>query len=334
MDFALDIAEFALHAVIIVVGLLIVVAFIASLISKNKDSSEIKITNLNKKFQKNRLSLLKKQLNKKNLKSAMKDLKKSIKDFEEKPCAYVLEFEGDIKASATEHLREEISTLLQVAKAGDSVILKLESPGGMVHGYGLAASQLSRITDANLKLTVCVDKIAASGGYMMACIADKIISAPFAIIGSIGVVAAMPNFHKVLKKNEIEYLEITAGEFKRTLTPLGEITEQGMSKFKEQIEQVHDLFKEHVIAKRPQIELRQVATGEYWYGQQALTLNLVDELGTSDEHLLKLSKDHRLFAIKHEGKKTLKEKINEGLNEQMEGLYTKVIDNLWKQRFQ
>lgn len=334
MDFALDIAEFALHAVIIVVGLLIVVAFIASLISKNKDSSEIKITNLNKKFQKNRLSLLKKQLNKKDLKSAMKDLKKSSKDFEEKPCAYVLEFEGDIKASATEHLREEISTLLQVAKAGDSVILKLESPGGMVHGYGLAASQLSRITDANLKLTVCVDKIAASGGYMMACIADKIISAPFAIIGSIGVVAAMPNFHKVLKKNEIEYLEITAGEFKRTLTPLGEITEQGMSKFKEQIEQVHDLFKEHVIAKRPQIELRQVATGEYWYGQQALTLNLVDELGTSDEHLLKLSKDHRLFAIKHEGKKTLKEKINEGLNEQMEGLYTKVIDNLWKQRFQ
>lgn len=334
MDFALDIAEFALHAAIIVVGLLIVVAFIASLISKNKDSSEIKITNLNKKFQKNRLSLLKKQLNKKDLKSAMKDLKKSIKDFEEKPCAYVLEFEGDIKASATEHLREEISTLLQVAKAGDSVILKLESPGGMVHGYGLAASQLSRITDANLKLTVCVDKIAASGGYMMACIADKIISAPFAIIGSIGVVAAMPNFHKVLKKNEIEYLEITAGEFKRTLTPLGEITEQGMSKFKEQIEQVHDLFKEHVIAKRPQIELRQVATGEYWYGQQALTLNLVDELGTSDEHLLKLSKDHRLFAIKHEGKKTLKEKINEGLNEQMEGLYTKVIDNLWKQRFQ
>lgn len=334
MDFALDIAEFALHAVIIVVGLLIVVAFIASLISKNKDSSEIKIINLNKKFQKNRLSLLKKQLNKKDLKSAMKDLKKSSKDFEEKPCAYVLEFEGDIKASATEHLREEISTLLQVAKAGDSVILKLESPGGMVHGYGLAASQLSRITDANLKLTVCVDKIAASGGYMMACIADKIISAPFAIIGSIGVVAAMPNFHKVLKKNEIEYLEITAGEFKRTLTPLGEITEQGMSKFKEQIEQVHDLFKEHVIAKRPQIELRQVATGEYWYGQQALTLNLVDELGTSDEHLLKLSKDHRLFAIKHEGKKTLKEKINEGLNEQMEGLYTKVIDNLWKQRFQ
>lgn len=334
MDFALDIAEFALHAAIIVVGLLIVVAFVASLISKNKDSSEIKITNLNKKFQKNRLSLLKKQLNKKDLKSAMKDLKKSSKDFEEKPCAYVLEFEGDIKASATEHLREEISTLLQVAKAGDSVILKLESPGGMVHGYGLAASQLSRITDANLKLTVCVDKIAASGGYMMACIADKIISAPFAIIGSIGVVASMPNFHKVLKKNEIEYLEITAGEFKRTLTPLGEITEQGMSKFKEQIEQVHDLFKEHVIAKRPQIELRQVATGEYWYGQQALTLNLVDELGTSDEHLLKLSKDHRLFAIKHEGKKTLKEKINEGLNEQMEGLYTKVIDNLWKQRFQ
>ncbi len=334
LDFAIEIAKFTLQAAVILVCLLVVMAFIASLVSKNKDHSEVKITDKNKKIAKNRMSLLRKILPKKALKQAEKDEKNRTKTLNETPAAFVLSFDGDIKASATEHLREEITTILSVAKPGDHVVLKLESPGGMVHGYGLAASQLLRIKNAGLYLTVCVDKIAASGGYMMACIADKIVAAPFAIIGSIGVVASVPNIYKVLKNHDVEYLEITAGEFKRTLTPLGEITEPKMQKFKEQIEQVHELFKSHVVGQRKDLDLAKVATGEYWYGQQAINLKLIDELGTSDDLIMNLAKDHHVLGVEFTGKKTLKEKISESLAFNIETLATKTSDMVWRNRFQ
>ncbi|MEM7647100.1 MAG: protease SohB, partial [Pseudomonadota bacterium] len=305
MDFLLEIAEFALQAIIIVVALLIIIGFIASLVSKNKDSSKLKVKNLNKVHKQYRGALEGAILDKKTLKRQKKQDKKNDKNEEKKNTLFVLSFDGDIKASATDQLREEISSVLLVAKPDDEVVLCLESPGGMVHGYGLAASQLQRIKDRNLKLTVCVDKVAASGGYMMACIADKIISAPFAIIGSIGVVASLPNFHRILKKNDVDYLEITAGEYKRTLTTLGEITEPGMNKFKSQIQDIHDLFKNHVKTQRPQLDLEKVATGEYWYGQQAKDLQLVDEIGTSDDYLLRHEESHRILRVTFKGKQSL-----------------------------
>ncbi len=334
LDFALEIAKFGLQAAVILICALIVIAFIASIISRSKDASEIKITDLNKKIGKNRLSLLQKILTKKDFKQAEKEEKNRKKELKKKPTVFVLSFEGDIKASATEQLREEITTILGVAKPGDQVVVNLESPGGMVHGYGLAASQLMRIKKAELPLTICVDKIAASGGYMMACIADKIIAAPFAIIGSIGVVASVPNINKVLKKNDIDYLEITAGEFKRTLTPLGEVTEPKMQKFKEQIEQVHELFKTHVIEQRQNLDLKQVATGEYWYGQQAIGMQLVDELGTSDDLMMQLSKSHQVLGVEFTGKKSLKEKLSESLSLSAERLYNKTMDVIWRNQFQ
>ncbi len=334
MEFALSLAQFALQAVVIVICLVVLIAFIASLISKGKQDSDLKITHLNKKFNKNRRHLLKNRLEKKDFKKVYKEEKALEKNQRQENCAFVLRFDGDIKASATEQLREEITTIIGVAKKTDQVVLVIESPGGMVHGYGLAASQLQRIKDAGLPLTVCVDKIAASGGYMMACLADKIVAAPFAIIGSIGVVASVPNFNKVLKKNDVDYLEITAGEYKRTITPLGEITEPGMKKFKEQIEGIHTLFKDHVIAHRPQLDLEKVATGEYWYGHQAKELKLIDELGTSDECLTKLYSDHKVLEVKLEGKKSFKEKLSENMSFQLETVYTKVANLLWKSRFQ
>ena len=223
---------------------------------------------------------------------------------------YVLDFKGDMAASAVESLREEITLILSTAKAGrDRVVVRLESPGGMVHGYGLAAAQLVRLRDAGFHLTICVDKVAASGGYMMACIANEIISAPFAIVGSIGVVAQVPNFNRLLKDNKIDFELYTAGQYKRTVTMFGENTEEGKAKFEEELQQTHALFKHFVEKYRPQLNIEKVATGEHWYGRDALDLNLVDKLQTSDEYLLHLLTQHDVYSIQTRKKPTLGEKL-------------------------
>lgn len=223
---------------------------------------------------------------------------------------FVLDFKGDIQASAVENLREEITLILATAKAGrDRVVVRLESPGGMVHGYGLAAAQLVRLRDAGFHLTICVDKVAASGGYMMACIANEIISAPFAVVGSIGVVAQVPNFNRLLKEHNVDFELYTAGQYKRTVTMFGENTPEGKAKFEEELQQTHVLFKHFVEKYRPQLKVDKVATGEHWYGQDALDLNLVDKLQTSDEYLLALLPQHDVYVINTRKKATLGEKL-------------------------
>ncbi|EXE23752.1 protease SohB [Acinetobacter baumannii] len=223
---------------------------------------------------------------------------------------FVLDFKGDIQASAVENLREEITLILATAKAGrDRVVVRLESPGGMVHGYGLAAAQLVRLRDAGFHVTICVDKVAASGGYMMACIANEIISAPFAVVGSIGVVAQVPNFNRLLKEHNVDFELYTAGQYKRTVTMFGENTPEGKAKFEEELQQTHVLFKHFVEKYRPQLNVDKVATGEHWYGQDALDLNLVDKLQTSDEYLLALLPQHDVYVINTRKKATLGEKL-------------------------
>ncbi|MCG8284268.1 protease SohB [Acinetobacter seifertii] len=223
---------------------------------------------------------------------------------------FVLDFKGDIQASAVENLREEITLILATAKAGrDRVVVRLESPGGMVHGYGLAAAQLVRLREAGFHLTICVDKVAASGGYMMACIANEIISAPFAVVGSIGVVAQVPNFNRLLKQHNVDFELYTAGQYKRTVTMFGENTPEGKAKFEEELQQTHVLFKHFVEKYRPQLNVDKVATGEHWYGQDALDLNLVDKLETSDEYLLALLPQHDVYVINTRKKATLGEKL-------------------------
>jgi len=222
---------------------------------------------------------------------------------------YVLAFEGDLKASATDNLREEISVVLPRVESGDEVLVKVESPGGLVHGYGLAASQLQRIRAADVPLTIAVDKVAASGGYMMACVANRIIAAPFAVLGSIGVLAQLPNFHRLLKKNDIDFEVHTAGEYKRTLTIFGENTERGREKFLEELEVTHGLFKGFVSANRPGLNMDKVATGEVWYGQDALAEGLVDELQTSDAFVQARLEDWDVFEVRYVHKKNWQEKL-------------------------
>ena len=324
-----------------VITLLLVVAAVVAMIIAMKQKKahlhgELVITDLSKEFEENSKILSNFHLSEEELKEAEKAEKKAEKakakalkaqrkkgedtESERKPSLYVLHFKGDISASETAALREEISAIVQVAKPNDEVLLCLESPGGVVHGYGLAASQLMRLKQHNIKLMVAVDKVAASGGYMMACVADKIVSAPFAIIGSIGVVAQIPNIHRLLKKHDVDVDVMTAGEYKRTVTMLGENTEKGKQKFQQELEETHQLFKQFVSQNRPHLDVEQVATGEHWFGQQALNLNLVDEIMTSDDLLLQAMKEKQLIGVKYVVKKSLLQKVGKQAEESADNI--------------
>ena len=317
MEFLKDYGLFLAEVVTIVLAIGVVIALIASQKQKKSSSGHIEVDKINEKIE--AMSTVLKEVickpeqlkqEKKQQKEAKKQAKKNNQGNEiSKKRVYLLNFNGDIKASATSHMREEITAILAVAKEADEIVLKLESAGGMVHSYGLAASQLARITSRNIPLTVCVDKVAASGGYMMACVADKICAAPFAILGSIGVLAQIPNFNRLLKKHDIDFEQLTAGEYKRTLTVFGENTDAGRQKFVDDLEKTHELFKDFVKQHRDVVDIDDVSTGEIWFGTEAKEKMLVDELRTSDDYVAKLAIDSDIYQVKYVQKKTMAEKI-------------------------
>jgi serine protease SohB len=237
---------------------------------------------------------------KKRTKSAVAGARKRI---------YVIDFKGDLRASATVSLREEVSAVLALARPEDQVLVRLENAGGMVHEHGLAASQLLRLKQRGIRLIVAVDKVAASGGYLMACVADRITAAPFAIVGSIGVLAQLPNFHRLLERQGIDFEQITAGRFKRTLTMFGANTDEGRAKLKDELEEIHVLFKEQIAAHRPTVDLERTATGEHWHGLRALALNLVDEIRTSDDFLLEAAQEHDLYRVVYHRRRSWQERM-------------------------
>lgn len=278
---------------------------------------EIDLVHLNKAQEEDRQSLLLAMNDKHKLKQVKKMLakkaKKMLKHKKNNPDAvkqvFVLDFEGDTKASQVAFLREQISLIVDLASDQDEVVLRLNSAGGIVHLYGLAAAQLVRLKEAGIKLSICVDEVAASGGYLMAVVADQILAAPFAVVGSIGVVSGLPNFHRLLERYDVDYELFTAGQYKRTVTMLGKNDEQGREKYQQELEQVHQLFQNFVAKYRPNLDLQKVATGEHWYAQDALALNLVDKLQTSDAYLLELMQNHEVYALYFRHKPSLLEKL-------------------------
>lgn len=238
----------------------------------------------------------------------------------ERKRVFVLNFDGDMKASAAANLKEEITTVLGVATPEDEVVVRLESSGGLVHSYGFAASQLTRIKSKNVPLTVCVDKVAASGGYMMACVADKILAAPFAVVGSIGVVGQLPNFHRLLQKIPVDYEMQTAGEYKRTITLFAENTEEDRRKFIEDLEETHALFKDFIRDNRKQLDVDAVATGETWYGTRALEKRLIDDIQTSDEYISSQAANADIFEVEYVIKKPLAARFGGAMQEAVDRL--------------
>lgn len=312
MEFLANYGLFALKVFTFVIAFLILISGIAAISRKPKP--KIEITHLNKE-RKNTLLRLRKELKikdeagKSDKKKAKKSKKQKALDEKNKPVLFVIDFHGDIRASQVNELREEINAILPIATPKDKILLRLESPGGSVNGYGLAASELQRIRDKKIPLTVCIDKVAASGGYLMACVANKIVAAPFAIVGSIGVVAQIPNFHRWLKNRDIDVELLTAGEYKRTLTMFGENTPKARKKFQEEIENIHRSFRDYVLTNREELDMDKVATGEHWLALDAYDLKLIDEIKTSDEYLENHFDTHKCFKITIPQKQTVMQKL-------------------------
>jgi serine protease SohB len=305
-----------LGTVVFLVLAVIVMVFFLYMRARSGGEDHLEIKNINQKYEQMQLMLKSAILPKKDFKKIIKEFKarhkkegKKGKQDDGRKRVFVLNFNGDIRATGVASLREEISALLTVAGKDDEVFVRLESGGGTVHGYGLGASQLKRIRDHGIKLTVAVDKVAASGGYMMACVADRIIAAPFAILGSIGVLAQLPNFNRFLKKHDIDFEQFAAGKYKRTVTLFGENTEADREKLRQELEETHSLFKEFVHTNRARVDIEKVATGEHWYGKQALEFGLVDELMTSDDYLAAVTETEDIYEITYIRKRPLLEKL-------------------------
>ena len=333
LEIFLEYGLFLLKVITILISVIALISFVAA--SKKSNTSEgLEIENLNEKYKGLSDSLNKAVMEKDEWKKKQKSekaiAKKNKKKKTRKPKAYILDFIGDIKASAVPSLREEVTAILDIAKRNDQIVLRLDNHGGVVHEHGLAASQLARIREKKIHLTVVVDKVAASGGYLMASVANKIYAAPFAILGSIGVIAQLPNFNRLLDNYGVDFEQITAGQYKRNVTMFGKNTDEDREKLKDQLEEIHELFKSSVNEYRPQLDLERVATGEHWYGSKALELGLIDEIKTSDELLIEMAKKYEIFSVKLKVKKPLKKRLLSNIDSLLE----KVDDIRWKKRFE
>lgn len=322
-------AQYALFVAEIATVVLAVIGLLAGLVAlsrrKARHTGQIEVTDVNRQFEAAADKIHAAQLPKKALKMLHKqrkaERKAQQKREEAEPCSYLLDFKGDIRASAITALREEISAILHAAKAGDAVLLRLESGGGMVNRYGLAAAQLLRLRDAQLPLTVMVDTVAASGGYLMAAAADRIVASPFALVGSIGVIAQIPNFHRWLQARDIDWEQFTAGQFKRTVTLFGENTDTGRAKLREELEEIHAQFRAFVQGRRAQLDMDKVATGEAWLGSKALELGLVDELATSDEIIRSACQRGRVLHVSFQRKLGLPERLRISAQSAWDGIW-------------
>lgn len=329
-------AEYGLFLlkVITIVAAIVVVVAVAASAGRRAAHEGLEVENLNKNFRSLadslRAAISTKEQKKQAAKARKKEEKAESKTPSTKPRSFVIDFKGDLKASAVPSLREEVSAILDVVADGDDVIVRLENHGGVVHEHGLAASQLTRIRDREIPLLVCVDKVAASGGYLMACVASRVYAAPFAILGSIGVLAQIPNFNRMLDSHGVDFEQITAGKHKRTVTMFGKNTDEDRAKLKEELEDVHTLFKDAVSRYRPELDLDKVATGEHWYGTRALELGLADEIKTSDELLKELAAERDLYRVTFNIKKPLQKRLMSNID----GLLEKADAAGWRRRFE
>lgn len=333
-EFFAEYGLFLLKTLTIVAAIVVIIGAAAAAGRKATASDGLEVENLNKKYR-SLANVLKEAVMKKSDWKAEAKAEKAKRKTEAKsdlrrPRGFVIDFKGDLKASEASSLREEISAILNVVTPEDQVIVRLENYGGVVHEHGLAASQLARVRERNIPLIVAVDKVAASGGYLMACVATKIVAAPFAILGSIGVIAQIPNFNRMLDSHGVDFEQITAGEYKRNVTMFGKNTDADRAKLKDELEDVHSLFKAAVSKYRPALDLQKVATGEHWYGTRALELGLADELKTSDELLADLAAERDLYSISYRTRLPLTKRLMANVDSAME----KVDSAAWRRRFE
>lgn len=327
MEFLSNLGLFAAKTGLVALAVIVVSGFIFLLFNRGRARVQLEVEKLNDRYDALALAVQSRSLGKKAFKAATKRAKKKKKSAE--PSAervFVIDFDGDMRASAVTSLREEITAILSLEPdEHDEVVIRIESPGGLVSSYGLAAAQLERLRTRGVQVVACVDKVAASGGYMMACVANKIVAAPFAAVGSIGVLAGVPNVHRLLRRYDVDYREVTAGDWKRTVSVLGETTPEGLEKFKEKIHETHGLFKAHVAKWRPSLDIEAVANGDYWFGAPALAKGLVDLIQTSDDYLMAKSKTADILRVQYHGRKSFSDKLAENFTSTV----ARALDSAW-----
>ena len=338
MEYGLFLAKVVTVIIIVFVLFAMLVGLVMAARSRQDSSAKVKvqITHINEHIKNIQRQVKSHILSGKEMKVLAKQEKKERKQDKKKKqdklVVYVMSFVGDVQASNLKYLSDTVSAIISVAKPNQEVVLKLESGGGYVHSYGLAAAQLLRLKEHKLKVTVCVDKVAASGGYLMAAMADKICAAPFAIIGSIGVVGLVPNINKLLNKKNIDIEYHTSGEYKRTLTVLGKNDAKGRKKFQEDLKQVHKLFKDIIKEHRPVLSLPKVATGEIWYGTDAKERKLIDQITTSDEYLARLSAKSDLYEVSVKQKKKLSDRMFQAGDEAVNSVTNSFLSRILESR--
>jgi serine protease SohB len=313
-----------------------VIGFAVASSRKGREEGGLTVKSLNERYRELTDVIRREVLPKKALKAELKARKAEEKarsaGDDDRRRVFVIDFHGDIKASGVAGLRREVSAILGLATASDEVVVRLDNHGGLVHEHGLAASQLIRLRERRIPLTVVVDKVAASGGYMMACVANRLVAAPFSIIGSIGVLAQIPNFHRLLEEHGVHVEQLKAGRYKRTVTMFGENTDADRAKVTEELEEIHTLFRQLIGEYRPDLDLERLATGEHWLGRRALELGLVDELGTSDDYLLQATDNADLYRVKWEGRKTLQARLSAAVEGGTAAALRAAWQSLWDQR--
>ena len=318
MDILHDALGFAARGFVVFATIALTSVFLFVLLRpRPHPRTRLRVSRLNRQIEALGDALRSETMGKRELRKLLRERKKARRG-ETRPNVFVLDFKGDLFATAVANLREEVSAIAAAASKQDEVVIRLESAGGAVPHYGLAAAQLTRLRENGIRVTACIDRIAASGGYMMACVADQIVAAPFAIIGSIGVVAQVPNLHRFLEKHDVDFQEMTAGEFKRTVSVFGEITEKGRKKFQEELEDTHLLFKEFVKEHRPKLDLDKVSTGEHWLARRGLDLGLVDQLRTSDEYLVARAGEANVYRVAFERPRSLRDRLSRAVTETLD----------------
>jgi len=341
-EFFFEYGMFLAKAITIVAAIIVVMVLSFGLSRRPQAAGHLTVEKLNDKYRDLADALQQVVLNKASWKKREKQEKKEAKRNQKAATTkddhrkriYLLDFKGDIRATGVANLRHEITAVTSVATDKDEVVVRLENPGGAVHEHGLAASQMLRIKDRGIPLTVIVDKVAASGGYLMACVADRIIAAPFAVIGSIGVIAQIPNFNRALEEKGVDFEQITAGKYKRTVTMFGRNTEEDREKLREELEDVHVLFKLMVARHRPNLDVESVATGEHWYGSRAGELGLIDQIGTSDDYLMAAVPDADIFRVSYRGKQTWQEKLMSAFDSSVDRISLWSADRHSRSRYQ
>lgn len=336
MEFLSEFGLFFIKVIVLVIAAFFVIgSFMNARMREKSQPGILEVRYINDRLELYAKGLLSHKVTGTQKKALEKKLKKQARKHKnkERNRLFVLSFKGDVFAKASANLREEITAILEVANSNDEVLVQLESPGGAPHSYGFASSQLHRLRNSKIPLTIAVDKVAASGGYMMACVADKIIAAPFAILGSIGAIGQMPNVHKLLKKMDVDFEVHTAGKHKRNLTIFGENTDQNREKFKEDLQDLHTLFKQHVTSFRPQIDIEKIANGDTWFGSQAIDNKLIDEIMTSDEYIQQRTEDWAIFEISYMRRKSFQNRLSKGVEKGLLSFVTEGLAKLRESRF-